>query len=235
MVGTISPIFCHGCFLIPIGFLLTTSPAVDLDYLNIGFEVKSGIEPYVHAAHPGDSALENIQRKWRIDGTTSWPIKSVHWLMVSLIIELEVTPHNDRTKKKVPDIQNAYLPIVRDLVSKSPLLTTVINYAQKRRRALRFKRHESVNLVRDYVTCMDEISQIHDISMQKIEFLRKLRDHYGICERDNDDSATYTRLYKDSDPLIQRIEGAMIQIEKDNENLPRLISDLKSSMDVVII
>ena len=235
MVGTISPTFCHGCILIPIGFLLTTSPAVGLNYLDKEFYENIEIPPNVHAVHSDYSALENIRRKWSVDGTTSWPMKSVHWLMVSLIIELEVTPHNDRTKKAVPDIQYAYLPIVRDLVSKSPLLTAVTHYAQKRRRALRFKRHESVNLVREYVTCMDEISQIHDISMQKVEFLGKLRDHYGICERDNDDSATYTRLYKDSDPLIQRIEGAMIQIKKDNENLPRLISDLKSSMDVVII
>ena len=43
---------------------------------------------------------------------------SVHWLTASLIVELMITPNNDRSKY-VPDIQHAYLPIVRDLVSKS--------------------------------------------------------------------------------------------------------------------
>ncbi len=223
MVGTISPISCRCCFLIPIGFLLTTSPAVGLNYLDKAFYENIEIPPNVHAVHSDYSALENIRRKWSVDGTTSWPKKPVHWLMVSLIIELEVTPHNDRIKKKVPDIQNAYLPIVRDLVSKSPLLTTVTYYAQKRRRALRFKRHESVNLVRDYVTCMDEISQIHEMSMQKIEFLEKLLNHYY----------SFDWIYYNS--VAHLIEGAITQIKKDNENLPRLISDLKSSMDVVIV
>ena len=44
-------------------------------------------------------------------------MKSVYWLMVLLIIELEVTPQNNRTRKDVTNIQNAYLPIVRELVS----------------------------------------------------------------------------------------------------------------------
>ena len=71
---------------------------------------------------------------------------------------------------------------------------------------------------------MDEISQIHDISVQKIEFLGKVRRHYEILERQNFDDA-----------LIARIDGAMNQIKKDNENLPRLFSDLKASLDVVMI
>lgn len=45
--------------------------------------------------------------------------------MVLLIIALEVTPHSDR--KDMPDIQNAYLPIVRDLAIKNSLVTIVVN------------------------------------------------------------------------------------------------------------
>ena len=79
-----------------------------------------------------------------------------------------------------------------------------------------------MNLVREYVSCMDEISQIHDISVQKIEFLGKLQEHYTFDRRLNQD-------------LSARIDGAVRQIQKDNENLPRLLNDLKTSLDVVMI
>ena len=90
-----------------------------------------------------------------------------------------------------------------------------------------------MNLVREYVSCMDEISQIYEISRQKIEFLRKLRDHYKIIQEFYWGDATQSLHGKDV-LLTERIEGAIEKIEKDNENLPRLLSDLKASLDVVI-
>ena len=71
---------------------------------------------------------------------------------------------------------------------------------------------------------MDEISQIHEISMQKAESLRKLREYYKAN----------ARFGNVMDDLTERIDRAARQIEKDNENLPRLINDLKTSLDVVI-
>ncbi|KAF6228798.1 hypothetical protein HO173_011646 [Letharia columbiana] len=204
------------CFPRDDGFLLTTSPTVGLNYLDRYFARYVEVPSHAETVHQDHSALENIRRGWELDGTASWEIKLVHWLMVLLVNELEVAPHNHRLWKNVPDIQNAYLPIVRDL---------------KHRRASRFRRHESVNLVREYVSCMDEISQINEISMQKIEFLGKLREH---CK-----SLKLARLHhilgsiNEKSLLVQRVDEAVKQIEKDNENLPRLINDLKTSLDVL--
>ncbi len=92
-----------------------------------------------------------------------------------------------------------------------------------------------MNLVREYVSCMDEISQIYDISVQKIEFLGKLREHCEVLERQNFNDASYSRLNQDDHLLTARIDGAVKQIKKDNENLPRLLNDLKASLDVVMI
>lgn len=75
-----------------------------------------------------------------------------------------------------------------------------------------------MNLVREYVSCMDEMSQIHDISMQKIKFLGELREQY-----------------MGSVIMTEEIDGAIKQIRKDNESLPRLVNDLKSSLDVVTV
>ena len=67
---------------------------------------------------------------------------------------------------------------------------------------------------------MDELSQIYDLSMQKVEFLKKLNFY-------NYDPAFDSK-------MDEKIGRAIAKIRKDNENLPRLILDLKSSLDVVI-
>lgn len=124
MMVVIIPQICYGdYFLILLGFLLTSSPTAGLNYVGKDFDTEIAIPPNARTMRPHYHALENIRRRWEIGGTTYWPLKSVHWLMVSLIIELEVTPHNHHSRKDVPDIQNAYLPVVRDLVSKVPLVT----------------------------------------------------------------------------------------------------------------
>lgn len=120
MVVIVPQSFFRDCVLILLGFLLTTSPILGLNYVDTRFDEYIKLELVTQTAHRIYSALEEIRRRWEIQGTTHWPHKSVHWLMISLVIELEVTPHNHRSRKHVPDIQNAYLPVVRDLVSKKP-------------------------------------------------------------------------------------------------------------------
>ena len=124
MMVVIIPQTCYGdCFLILLGCLLTSSPTAGLNYVGKDFDMRIAIPPNARTTHPDYHALENIRRRWEIEGTTFWPLKSVHWLMISLIIELEVTPHNHHSRKDVPDIQSAYLPVVRDLVSNIPIVT----------------------------------------------------------------------------------------------------------------
>ena len=77
-----------------------------------------------------------------------------------------------------------------------------------------------MNLVLEYVSCMDELSRIHDLSMQKVEFLENLNFYKS-------DDLVF------DDKMSAKIRRAIVKIRKDNENLPRLILDLKSSLDVV--
>ena len=109
--------FLKDCLLMMPGFLLTTSPTVGLNYLGPWFDLDVEIPPNLLAAHPALFVLAHFRRRWESDGTASWPMQSVDWLVVSLIIELETTPHNGHSRD-IPDVQNAYLPIVRDLVSR---------------------------------------------------------------------------------------------------------------------
>ena len=88
-----------------------------LNYLGHWFEEAVEIPSNVQTVHPDFFVLALMQIRWNIDGTAKWPMQSVDWLVVSLIIELEITPHNGDSRD-IPDFQSAYLPIVRDLVSR---------------------------------------------------------------------------------------------------------------------
>lgn len=131
MVVNIPSHFCRDFILMLLGFLLTASPTVGINYLDTIVETYVGNSANAETARPVHlySALENIRRRWERDGTSSWPMKTIDstdFLMVLLIIQLEVTPHNPK-EGNVPEIQNAYLPIVRDLVSENPTVAVVAN------------------------------------------------------------------------------------------------------------
>ena len=66
---------------------------------------------------------------------------------------------------------------------------------------------------------------------KRFEYLGKLREHYDVL---GDDTLCGIQADKIDFPT-ERIDGAVGQIKEDNENLPRLIKDLKASLDVLIM
>ncbi len=79
---------------------------------------------------------------------------------------------------------------------------------------------------------MDEISQIYSISEQKIEYLNKLRED---CEKLEPSASGKARALTESDrrDMIDRIDGAIKIIRSNHEMMPRILGDLKGSLDVV--
>lgn len=64
------------------------------------------------------SALTSIHQRFSSGGTTRWPLKSVEWLLIYIITEFESTPNTSFGRGAIPEIQNAYRPVVRDLVGR---------------------------------------------------------------------------------------------------------------------
>lgn len=90
-----------------------------------------------------------------------------------------------------------------------------------------FKRHESIDLVREYVACMNEVSQIQEISEQELERLQRLREYW----RDSHSNAPTST---SSDMVIDdRIAKRLVLIKRNRDNLARIQTDLKGSLDVV--
>ena len=79
---------------------------------------------------------------------------------------------------------------------------------------------------------MDEISQLYSISEQKIEHLNKLREDCDPLEppaHGKADGARETRCCH----MIERIDEAIKLIKSNHELMPRILGDLKGSLDVV--
>lgn len=106
---------------------------------------------------------------------------------------------------------------------------------QKHRSADGFKRYESINLIRDYAACIDEISKLQSLIVDnKREFLSLLRkDCIDLADKYCHEENT---VLDDSHPLQKipaRIDWALRIIDENSKRLPAIMSELKSSLDVV--
>ena len=86
--------------------------------------------------------------------------------------------------------------------------------------------------MKEFVDCMDEISQLYSISDQKIEYLNKLREDCEILEASaprkvHELAESYRR------EMIDRIDKAIKIIRSNHKLMPRILGDLKGSLDVV--
>ncbi|KAL9017489.1 MAG: hypothetical protein Q9185_005202 [Variospora sp. 1 TL-2023] len=210
------------------GFVLTLSPLAGTSFVNQRWLQELRSYPSKGAAHDNKSVIGYLMNRYAVHGTAKWPVQSTTWFVVEMLTKLLTTPTQSYSGLPVPNIQRAYMPFIRDL---------------KNRGNGQLKRNESINIVREYISCMDEISQIHSIAKQKLDFLEKLkRDFEDILANPTvaDRIAQQADVPRDrSVPVadartcelaIQSIKNAMGRINVDHEELPGILSDLKSSL-----
>ena len=91
------------------------SPSAGVNYVNthLSNEIQIPFKPRLDEAH--ESVLEVIRRKYFTKCENGESLIDVRCLLVDLIAEYESTP--TARGETITDIQHAYLPIVRDLVS----------------------------------------------------------------------------------------------------------------------
>ena len=100
------------------------SPTAGVSFLERAALQNIQQKPGTRVADDMNSFLGNFIRKYSESGsspcgTQTWPVKSAEWFIVDMLTQLLITPHGSATGRTVPEIQNAYLPLVRDLVSVS--------------------------------------------------------------------------------------------------------------------
>ncbi|KAL9628878.1 MAG: hypothetical protein Q9204_005599 [Flavoplaca sp. TL-2023a] len=208
------------------GFVLTMSPLAGVNYLNRSNLQEIQSRPGTRAANDRPSFIRYFMQKYRQTGTTQWPIKSTEWFVVELLTQLLITPCHSSWSAPVPGIQNAYAPAVREL---------------KSRQTSKFQRNESVNLVREYLSCIDEVAQLLSISERKIDILHRLKRDFedapqgrtaddSVDESDSDIQPVLSTDNQTSCLAIRSIDNAINRIKVDHEELPKIMDDLKGSL-----
>jgi len=199
------------------GFLLTLSPMAGVNYLDKNFSR--------HLAEPIDAMFDNDDasavghafQAFQDQGTSSWHRKTVEWFLVYLLTEVGVTPHPIRQGFNAPSFESAYSTVIQDL---------------KRRRYERWRPKKTVELVRDYLSCIDEITTIRIIQELKVELFKIMQLDIKKFEADD------TRSRKapdnpDGETSAERLVWAMNIVKAQHEAFERLLIDLKQSMDAV--
>ena len=124
------------------GYVLTMSPTAGINFLDRNMLQDIQVRPGTRAAVDDTSFVGAFMKRYCTSGTKHWPAKTPEWFIVDMITQLLITPHSLATGRTVPEIQNAYLPLVRDLVGKCSFaschsLIGIENQARRRLSATR--------------------------------------------------------------------------------------------------
>ena len=199
------------------GFLLSLSPMAGVNYLDKNFN-RHLSEP-IDALFDNDdaSAVGHVFQAFANQGTNTWHRKTVEWFLVYLITEVGVTPHNFRQGCNAPSFESAYSLVIQDL---------------KRRRYDQWKPKVTVQLVRAYLSGLDELTTIRLILQKKVELFKIMQLDVKKFETE-DNRFRKTPDNAEGESSVQRLIWAMNTVKSQHECFERLLIDLKVSMDAV--
>ena len=205
------------CFHRSDGFLLTLSPMAGVNYLDKNFS-RHLTEP-IDAMWDNEyaSAVGHVFRAFADAGSSTWHRRTIEWFLTYLVTEVSVTPHNLRAGCSAPSIEEAYSFVIQDL---------------KRRRYEPWKKNETVKLVREYHTCIDELTTIRISLKKKLEMYKGLQEDVKRFETDDLQSQKQPDNPK-GESAQDRVAFALNMVQEQSDCFERLLIDCKQSMDAV--
>ena len=199
------------------GFLLTLSPMAGVNYLDKHFN--RHISEPIDAMFDNDdaSAVGHVFQAFADEGTATWHRNSVEWFLTYLLTEIGVTPHNLRQGCNAPSFESAYSTVIQDL---------------KRRRYEQWKPKKTVQLVREYLSCIDEVTTVRLIAQKKVELFTIMQQDLRKFEAED------LRMRKipnnaEGESAEERLIWATNMVKAQADCFERLLIDLKQSMDAV--
>lgn len=103
---------------------------------------------------------------------------------------------------------------------------------QKRRRYEPWKRDETVKLVRDYLSCIDELTTVKLILQKKVELFQGMQKDMRKFEAE-DNRARKPPDNPKGESAQERVVWAIVMVKTQLDCFERLLIDAKQSMDAV--
>jgi len=131
--------------------------------------------------------------------------------------EIGATPHSVRDGYTVPSITEAYDSIVHEL---------------KRKRYDPWKRNETINLVRGFLGCIDEINILHMILKKKLGMYTNLNDDCDRFDAEDREEGKAPDCPEGVTPQT-RVRFVTQLLKNDVDHCQQLISDLTESLNAL--
>ena len=149
------------------------------------------------------SVLAHIAENFVAGGTSRWHYPTVEWLVVYILTEAAVVPHNIRQGRNSTSLLTAYQDIAREL---------------KGRQKRPWERGESPKLVRRYLNCLEELRAIADLAAQKMEALNGM---LADAERFEDEYAmegVEPNEGEEVETMRERVEWAIAMVDEQKRD-----------------
>ncbi|KAF2431559.1 hypothetical protein EJ08DRAFT_586952 [Tothia fuscella] len=221
------------CFHRHDGVLLTMAPVSGIDYLDKDLNTYLNYSKQKREDSEDASVLGFLFERFAQTGTKDWPEKTVEWLLTYILTEAAAAPHTIRQGRNAVTITSAYQAVVERL---------------KMRRYEEFRRNESVKLVKEYLTCTDELTSICMLLHGKAVNLKQLLENVQKDDEDFSTRAGARRMSRQtsgrgSTPVVvppgscetmkDRIVWALGLVEDQNKTFQSLKEDLRLATEAL--
>lgn len=92
------------------------SPTAGVSFPSINITEELRVPPTTGAISESLHVLQYLREAYAKTGTDTWPSRFAEWFLIRLITKVLVVSHDLHSGGTTPEIQKAYLPLVRDLV-----------------------------------------------------------------------------------------------------------------------
>lgn len=194
------------------------------------------------------SVLAHIAESFMHSGTSRWHYPTVEWLVVYILTEAAVVPHNIRQGRNSTSLLTAYQDLAREMVSLPPLsrshkspLPPPYNHrhprpnttAQKQTQKRPWERGESPKLVRRYLNCLEELRAIADLAAQKLESLRGMALDAERFEDEYQMEGVESAEGDEVESMGERIAWAVAMVEEQRRDAAFLVDYFHTALNEV--
>jgi hypothetical protein len=183
-----------------------------VDYIDLDLDEHLRLPSEAQAENENCSILGLLFEMFSGSGTATWYKRNVDWLLIYILTEIAVKPTHVRQGCNAPSILRTYQGIVQDL---------------KRKRYDQFKKKASVDLVRDYLTCIDELTTMNIIFQNTRTLLNQLNEQLSDVLK-GERSITPDNEHGESG--MSRVRWASGVVEDNLQVTKELLSDLQESL-----